>query len=154
MSAVKKLNDKPGSVTREQVIKIHIAKNQLNLDEESYRDVLSGFGVITSKQLSEKHADQLLGVFRKIGWKPAAGNKKRFQIRLPGNRSEDYATQKQMNMLCALWVKYSNQKNEQNFVRFVSGIAKVDRPEWLLKKDVRKIRKAIESLKQGVSNET
>ena len=58
--------------THSQLAKIHIAKKELQLTDDIYRDILSlNFkGVQSAKELTVSQADQLLEHFRGKGWKP------------------------------------------------------------------------------------
>lgn len=152
--------------SRAALAKIHIAKKELKISEDNYRLTLSGFGVESAKDLSDNQANELVLLFRKVGWTPKVSPQssvrsqqsgKYFRIELPVNRGDEYATQKQMNMLCGLWVSYSREKTAESFRKFVCSIAKIDMPDWLLKADVQKVMKGIKSLrnkKTGESNES
>lgn len=138
-----------------QLAKIHIAKKDLGISDSAYRDLLSGWGVSSSKELSEKQAEEVIEALKKIGFKPkaaskqyAVGSRQKIQIELPENRPDEFATQKQMDMLASMWVSYSREKTEESFRKFVANIAKVDMVEWLLKADVQKVRLAIMRLKK------
>lgn len=68
------------------IAKVHLAKKQLALAEESYRDILRR---VTSKesasQLSEAELDRVLAEFKRLGWKPKpnrTGTSKHAQIRM------------------------------------------------------------------------
>lgn len=51
--------------------KIHIARQQLGLAEDVYRQKLQGmFGKASAKDLSLRQAEKLLGEFKRLGWKP------------------------------------------------------------------------------------
>lgn len=53
--------------------KIHIAKKDLALDDDTYRAVLQGMtGKASSKDLTETEALNLLAYFKRCGWKPKA----------------------------------------------------------------------------------
>ncbi len=58
--------------TMAQLAKIHIAKKDLQLTDDIYRDILAlNFkGVQSAKGLTIRQADQLLEHFRSKGWKP------------------------------------------------------------------------------------
>ena len=137
-----------------QLAKIHIAKKDLGISDSAYRDLLSGWGVSSSKELSEKQADEVIEGLKKIGFKPKRASRQssvhspQIRIQLPENRPDEMATQKQMDMLASMWVSYSREKTEESFRKFVKNIAKVDLVEWLLKADVQKVRLAIMRLKK------
>jgi len=48
---------------------IHIAKAQVGMKEEEYRDLLSSVGAETSKDLTDKTFDRLMGQFQRLGFK-------------------------------------------------------------------------------------
>jgi hypothetical protein len=51
--------------------KVHIAKKELGLDDETYRDVLVRVtGKTSSKGLSDRQLDAVLVEFRRLGWVP------------------------------------------------------------------------------------
>ncbi|MCY1266046.1 hypothetical protein D9M69_305060 [compost metagenome] len=56
--------------------KIHIARQQLGLAEDVYRQKLQGmFGKDSSKDLNPRQAEQLLAEFKRLGWKPTPSKK-------------------------------------------------------------------------------
>jgi putative transposase len=61
---------------------------------------------------------------------------------------EHYATPKQLRMLEAMWMTSPRveHKTEEAFKHFVKRISGKEKLEWLMMSDVRKIKKAIESL--------
>ncbi|WP_437871319.1 regulatory protein GemA [Methylorubrum extorquens] len=69
---------KAAAVTAEQIRAIHAIKTRTRLEEGSYRGMLQGFGVSTSKDLSRADADRLLRRMRDIpgAEKPASRVKK------------------------------------------------------------------------------
>ncbi len=57
--------------TRAQLAKIHIAKKELQLTDEVYRDILMmNFKVESAKDLTDKQAVQLIEFLRAKGWQP------------------------------------------------------------------------------------
>ena len=94
--------------TMAQLAKIHIAKKDLQLTDDVYRDILSlNFeGVQSAKELTVHQAEQLLEHFKAKGWKPkkataAAPRTKRrdgnFVVINPG------PTAKQQRKVLAMW---------------------------------------------------
>jgi phage gp16-like protein len=56
--------------------RIHIARQQLAMDDDSYRVKLRDmFGVRSSKELTPRQARQLLADFERLGWKPQPGGR-------------------------------------------------------------------------------
>jgi phage gp16-like protein len=66
--------------------KIHIARKDLALSEESYADILRRkTGVESAAGLSDAQLDRVLGEFKRLGWKPKkgrTGTSKHAQIRM------------------------------------------------------------------------
>lgn len=136
--------------TNAQLAKIHIAKKELNISDENYRDLLSGWNVQHANELSYGQAEELLKALQSIGFtvKVKRETEVPINIKVPVNRSAEYATQGQINMLAAMWVEHSNQKDEVSFIKFVLRITGINHITWLFKKDVRKVKKAIENLRR------
>jgi phage gp16-like protein len=110
--------------------KIHIAKKELALTDEAYRDILRlNFRVGSAKDLSESQARSLIDFFKAKGWVPKpAGNrpvkdKTRFITVKPGPAA------KQQRKVLALWheLGYDMAKLHGRVKRQF----KVDRFEWL-----------------------
>ena len=56
--------------------KIHIAKAQLGLDDETYRSLLARVaGVRSSKELNPRQIGRVLAEFERLGWKPKPSSK-------------------------------------------------------------------------------
>ena len=61
-----------GNQRKRDLAQIHIAKAQLDLAEDTYRNLLMTIGrVDSSSKLSAEGRQRLLAHFRKLGWKPA-----------------------------------------------------------------------------------
>jgi phage gp16-like protein len=62
-------------VTAALVKKIHIAKSQLALADETYRDILRRVtGQTSSKACSERQLEAVLVEFKRLGWAPKSRN--------------------------------------------------------------------------------
>jgi len=58
------------SLNRQQLALVHLAKAQTGMGEEDYRALLSSrWQVTTSKDLTRPQLDELLKVFRSLGWR-------------------------------------------------------------------------------------
>lgn len=56
--------------------KIHIARQQLGMDDSSYRSMLARVaGVRSAKDLNSKTAGRVLQEFERLGWKPTPGKR-------------------------------------------------------------------------------
>lgn len=147
-------------ITHIQIQKIHIAKKDLNIKDSDYRAMLSGFKnengqpCTSSKELSESQANVFLQLCRtKLGWKVKRKNKNLKYEELAA-RDPKFASPAQLRKIEALWQVYSDQKTEASLNHFISRIIKVDLITSVLKQDVNKILKAIQSLKKNPLPET
>lgn len=140
-------------VSNAQKAKIHIAKSQLNLSDQQYRDILSGFNnqsglpCNSCLELNFDQAETLLRLFRKLGWQ-----EKRKGVKLKyeeySNRDAKFATPKQMRSIDAVWNTTDNvrEKTDESMNKFIKRIAGVDHISFLLAKDVHKVIRAVKSL--------
>ena len=151
-------------ISKGQIAKIHWLKNALNLSDEEYGAALESYGVATSKDLSYEQAKNFISKLVKLLPKElrdastssatastSSATKQKYDelgIRWNEKLREHYATPKQLRMLEAMWMTSPRveHKNEEAFLKFVKRISGKDRIEWLMMSDVRKIKKAIESL--------
>ncbi|KIC38143.1 hypothetical protein RA27_20450 [Ruegeria sp. ANG-R] len=106
-----------------QLAQIHIAKKQLGLDEDTYRDVLERVtGTRSAKGLTDKSKRALIGEFKRMGW---SGGSKR--------KKSDKAY---VRLIFALWGQLKRDGVWENsdvaslraFVKKMTGVAD---PEWL-----------------------
>ena len=139
-----------------QVKKIHIAKTELKLSDENYRDILSnfknsyGWPCKSSKELNRHQADVVLDIFKKqLGWKEKK-NKKVLKYEEFNTRDPKFASPAQMRLIEATWMNNINvkEKTEAALNHYISRILKVDHITFVLKKDVNRLLKAIKSITQ------
>ena len=123
--------------TKKQIQIIHIAKEQLGIDEETYREILGRFRVKSSKDLNNEQAKGLIHYFQEAG----------FRIKV--KYREDMITPKQIAYLKYLWRSHPNVRNKkiEALESYVSRILKIDRLEWIPRDRVSKIIKAIQNIK-------
>ncbi len=111
--------------------KIHIAKQELGLDDETYRDVLKWkFNVSSSKDLKPRQVIVLLNHFKARGWKPKAARKAK-----PQQSRSKMASDPQSKKIRALWITMHQEglvKNpsETALARYIKRMTGVDRLEW------------------------
>ncbi|HOJ19570.1 MAG TPA: regulatory protein GemA [Ignavibacteriaceae bacterium] len=149
MSAQRNINP----VTNGQKAKIHIAIQQLNISDQQYRDILSGFNNSEGKscnsctELNFDQAETLLRLFVKLGWKKKI-REKPLKYESFANRDSRFATPEQMRRIDAIWNTSSKvrEKTEEAMNKFIKRIAGVDHISFLLATDVHKIIKAIQGL--------
>jgi hypothetical protein len=134
-----------------QVKKIHIAKSQLTLSDQQYRDILSGFNnnqqapCKTCKELNYDQAEALLNIFVKLGWKQTQNGKIKKYEEFAG-RSGKFASPAQMRKIEALWMSRSREKTEESMNHFIKHVTGKDKIEFTTGADAHKIIKAIETL--------
>ena len=123
--------------TRKQIQIIHIAKQQLGLDDEIYRNILAQYGATSSKELSSAQALRLIKYFQEAG----------FRIRV--KYREGMITPKQISYLKYLWRSNPKVRNKsvEALEKYVKRIIKIDRLEWIPIDRVHKVIKAIENIK-------
>lgn len=127
--------------------KIHIARKELGLDEEAYRDVLRAVcGVESAKDLDMAGRWKLLQYFRSKGWKDAPSKTTDTTKR----RSPEEGTQ-DAKML-ALWLelgRLGKLKNpaEAGLDAYCKRVTGVERREWLT---ARQAANVIEGLKAWI----
>ncbi|WP_240442865.1 gp16 family protein [Pseudomonas aeruginosa] len=115
------------ALARGLLSKIHIARQQLGLQDDVYRQKLQAmFGKTSAKELSPRQAEQLLAEFKRLGWKPKPGKKTQGKPRnwqqLPAEIEVIEAQLANMNLP---W-SYADAITKQMF-----GVARV---AWLAKK--------------------
>ena len=112
--------------------KIHIAKKELALDDESYRDLLHvQFGVDSAAKLTDQQAAGLLDIFRQRGWKLKTSQKQPGTARRDGRYIEikEGPSAAQQRKVLAMWnaLGYGMDKLHARCQRQFG----VDRFEWL-----------------------
>lgn len=143
--------------TAKQRQKIGFFRNLLNLDYDVYLEILSDFGVTTSKNLSEDEAEKIIKQLKRNAisaglYKPK--NDYRFikgkYEYLAGRKG--MASPKQLRMIEAMWFKVSFQNNDndrkQALYKFIQKITGKQRMEFLTSVDVRKIVLAIRNMEK------
>ncbi|MCU7494744.1 MAG: regulatory protein GemA [Ignavibacteria bacterium] len=141
---------------KSQIKEIHIAKSQINMSDEDYRACLESFGKSSSLELTPLEAIKLIHQFESLGYvrkvKESAKRKissfgwGKEKYNCLGERGEDYPTPSQLRMLEALWRTKSREKSDSALQRFMKRITGKDDITWLLLNDVKKLKKAIQSL--------
>lgn len=126
-----------------QLAQIHIAKKNLGLDDETYRDMLFTIArVRSSSELDHAGRAKVLDHLKKCGWKPKTSPMK--------SRPTD---DPQINMCRALWLELHavgkvHNPEEAALQRYAQRQTKIARLEWLNSKQMNTV---IESLKQWLN---
>jgi phage gp16-like protein len=111
--------------SRAALAKIHIAKKELGLTDEVYRDILSlRFKVNSAAKLTDRQATVLINSFKAHGWKQRKSTKK------PTSPKYDNP---QMRKVVAMWitlgqkgvVRNSSDKALQAYVKRMTGVDKL-----------------------------
>jgi phage gp16-like protein len=134
--------------TRNQIIKIHALKGSLKLDDDTYRDILNGYGVKTSTKLTIVKADQLIDDLVKKA--TAAGV---WETRKPAAKAKTtrkLADDAQSKMIRGIWIELHemgavrdpSEKALSSYVRRMTGMSAL---QWL---DVKQAQTVIEALKK------
>lgn len=127
--------------------KIHTLKHILGIDDETYREILQMWNVKSSTELSDYNLYELAKYLES-----KSGQCKEKPYCQYKNRDIYYATDKQMRYIAGLWAEKSSIKDREKRLRalnkFIKRIAGVDSIVFLLKEDVPKVIKAIQSLKR------
>lgn len=125
--------------------KIHIAKKELGLDEETYREVLSSeFGVQSSKDLNNEKALKLIRIFKEKGWQPKSKPKK-----YDGEKDDIYsATPATKRMIEAMWHDLYRGNDETKHLRqFLFNHFKVSDIRFLDKAKAYDVIEALKAMK-------
>jgi phage gp16-like protein len=117
--------------------KIHIAKKELQLDDETYRAKLHLItGKTSSGKMSPSELDKVLATFRDAGWKP--------------KRHRPRATHSVHRKIYALWTELKAKglvtaRHPDGFVKRMTG---KDRPEMLGSNEAQKVIEGLKAIKQ------
>jgi len=120
-----------------QIAKIHIAKAQLGMDDETYRAFLQRVaGVQSSKQLTPKQLGRVLFELEKLGFKPTSSKKAgRARPRLPESRQKILAKIEALLAEAGRPFSYADGMAQQMFKR--------KRLEWLNDIELYKLMQAL-----------
>jgi hypothetical protein len=136
-----------------QIKRIHILKSSLRLDDDSYRAMLSGYGVSTSKELTFSRAAELIVKMESMILRMKVNSKARPQTQLKyddlGSRP-GMASPGQLRLIDVLWSKVSRQPDQTSRDKalgaFIDRIVKIQKIEWLEPRHVKKIVTALKKM--------
>ena len=129
--------------------KVHIAKKELGLDDDTYRDLLDQrYGRRSAARLSDGQLIDLVGHFKAQGFRPKTSNKTAKQY--PGNQSGQIAKVR------ALWragydLGLVRDPGDRALNAFVARTAQVAAANWL--QDARAANKVVEGLKSWLARD-
>lgn len=117
-------NSRREPITRKQIQLIHVAKGDLGLDDDTYRDMLHGmFGAESSKDLTAAQADQLLDEFKARGFRVVSRHPRPAK-RAKGQNVVHLASQAEIDKLNAVagLIKWQYADGLQRFLERRVGI--------------------------------
>lgn len=140
--------------SKSDLARIHIAKKELGLPEEEYRDILQvNFQVASARDLSDRQTRALIELFRAKGWQPKAGTGSAGPGRASAGKDpfleiKPGPAAKQQRKVLALWhaLGYPMAKLHARVKRQFG----VDRFEWL--EDGQALHILITDLEQRLKN--
>lgn len=128
--------------TNAHLAKIHIAKKQLAMDDDTYRAMLKSIaGVESSKDLSVPKAMKVLAHLERCGFKAKPASKA---------KTRALADDAQSKMIRGLWLELADMeivrdRSEAALASFVKRMTKIDALQWLSSKQASQV---IEHLKE------
>lgn len=137
---------KQADIARREIQLIHIARQQTDMDEDTYRAMLHDrFGVSSSKDMDWRQRKQLLDHFKMLGFKVTPSKTR------PQSRA--LADDAQSKKIRELWLTlHTNGKvrnpDESALAAFVKRQTKVDALQWLSTKQASAV---IEELKKWLA---
>jgi len=134
--------------TRNQIIKIHALKGSLKLDDDTYRDILGGYGVKTSTKLTIVKADQLIDDLVKKATAAGVWEKRKPAAKAKATRT--LADDDQSRMIRGIWIELHHlgavrDSSEKALASYVKRMTNVAALQWL---DVKQAQLVIEALKK------
>lgn len=132
------------STDKQRLIRlIHVAKRDLNMEEDAYRDVLRSCSKScksSSSDLTIPELEKAISHMKKCG----------FKVRPKGKATRKLASDDQSKMIRGLWLElheygYVENPSEAALAAFVKRMTKIDDLHWL---DVDQASKVIEDLKK------
>lgn len=135
------------------IAKIHLAKNQLGLDDDTYRSIIQqAVGKDSSTKCTDKQLEKVIEKLKEKGWKDAKPRISRDKTRRE-RRAYEKTNKPSISKIYALWgvlqrsgkIKSQDKAALDAFVRKYTG---VDHVKWL---DESQAQKIIEMLKQMIA---
>lgn len=128
---------KPGErpITNRQKALVHVAKTQLGLDEVTYREILAGFGVSSSKELTERAFQDLMKHLGKLGFQKKPPARRKEPPEYPDERSRYLAAIERLLLEKNLPWNYAHAIGENMF-----GVRRL---QWLTAEQLQKVMVAL-----------
>lgn len=141
-----------------QIRTIQMLRKKLKLDNGEYYGILDSYGAAHCNELPFESAKQLIDSLKKTAiscgvWEEKKGARKYDNLK---NREPNMATPSQLRLVEGLWSDVSYAPPDQRITalrRFLFTIVKVSDPRFLTMVMVRKVVKALETMKKKKLNE-
>ncbi len=151
-STASKVARKPRVSPRRRALlaRLHIARKELGLDEETYRAALQRIaGASSARDLSDEAIERVLAEFRRRGWRP--GKARPARSSRGGRRWRPPAKHAHQRKVWALWGELKRQgvwrdPNPASLVKFVRRLTGVDDPDWLTPAQSNKVIEALKDI--------
>lgn len=131
-------------ISRKQIALIHVAKRDLALDDDTYRDILNRFGRVTSAaDLDAK------GFYMVMKYLTALGFRSTWTLRTYGYRPT-MATPPQIDLIRSLWHRFTGAADE-NDIELNKWLDRFQKVSSLRFVDNKKAAKVISALKAMVA---
>jgi len=124
---------KTTSVRQKKLALIHVARRDLDLDEQRYRDILlEATGLDTCRELSLDELDRVLDCMRRLGWAPAPP-RGRYS---PASRQKKPGEKTQADKIRAMWISMHHagvvrNPSEASLAKFCERLTGKHTPDWL-----------------------
>ena len=148
-------------LSRKQIAVLHVAQNQLGLDDESYRDALEAHGGVRSaKDLGYRGFKVVMAHFEKSGFVPK-GKEKRIEdqasLRFAPASRPGMATRGQIKKIYALWwalsgTWYQPGKEWKALRGFLRARFRVDHENFLKFKQAHKVIEALKGIGRRIED--
>ena len=142
--------------TRKQRQQIGYLRKVVGLDEDTYRDMLAGYNVSSSKELDIKQAGILINKLRDIGVQTGSYKPKKmysfnkYKFNSLGERDEKMATPAQLRYIEIMWFGVSNQKTDEAraiaLEKMLMKIVGKQKLRFLTKTDVAKVLQTLKMM--------
>ena len=142
--------------TKSQIKRIHMLKSRLGIDESTYREMLSGYGVSSSKDLNFENAAKLLKILEDDAVTLALWKKIPLKYEDCADR-KNMATPSQIRLIMGLWREDSNlddKTSQEKLWVFLDTHFKVSDVKFLTKERANAVIHAIRKIKEHYKNKS
>ena len=141
--------------TKSQIKRIHMLKSRLGIDESTYREMLSGFGVLSSKEMNYEKANELLKILEFDAIPLGLWEQK--PLKYENFNRENMATPSQLRLIMGLWREDTTDNDHDSQVKlwkFLYRQFKISDITFLTKDKVSAVIHAIKQMKIYYKNKS